>query len=79
VLRRAAIAIEVFIVLANYLSHLLIIKVHPPTKVTLATLKGAIAFIKKLLSRYKGVGKIFTNRARGIFNDVQEQVKTQGA
>ena len=76
VLYSAVVEIEVFIVLANYLSHLLIIKVHPPSKVMFATLKNAIASIKKVLLRYKGVDKIFTNKVNKIFDNVHKQVKT---
>ena len=75
VLHSAVVATEVLLMRENYIGHPVMSKVHPPTKILLTQLKDTIASTEKVLLRYKGADKIFTNRANEIFDNVQQQSK----
>lgn len=79
VLHSAVVATEVLLMRANYIGHPVLTKVHPPTNVILTQLRDAIASTEKVLLRYKGARKIFTDRANEIFDNVRQQVKALAA
>lgn len=79
VLHSAVVATEVLLMRANYIGHPVLTKVHPPTNVMLTQLRDAIASTEKVLLRYKGARKIFTDRANEIFDNVRQQVKALAA